>query len=146
MCSPEYFTVRDVKNPFMAGSVVDRDLAVRQWEALRSAFTDAGLRVEVLDAVEDLEDMVFTANPVFVGATQGRPFVVPSSMRHASRRREVPHYVAWFERHGYEIVDAGLEGEYLEGHGDLLWHPGAIAFGRGTAFAPRKAASSGLLV
>ena len=124
MCSPEYFTVRDVKNPFMAGSVVDRDRAVRQWEALRSAFVDAGLRVEVMDAVDDLEDMVFAANPVFVGETRGRPFVVPSSMRHASRRREVPHYVAWFERRGYEIVDAGLEGEYLEGHGDLIWHPG----------------------
>ena len=124
MCSPKHFTVRDVKNPFMAGSVVDHDRAVRQWEALRSAFVEAGLRVEVLDAVDDLEDMVFTANQVFVGAAQGRPFVVPSSMRHASRRREVPHYVAWFERHAYEIVDAGLEGEYLEGHGDLLWHPG----------------------
>ena len=124
MCSPQYFTVRDVKNPFMAGSVVDLDRAVRQWEALRSAFLDAGLRVEVMDAVEDLEDMVFAANPVFVGATRGKPLVVPSSMRHESRRREVPHYVAWFDRRGYEIVDAGLEGEYLEGHGDLLWHPG----------------------
>ncbi|MBV8154224.1 MAG: hypothetical protein JOY98_07380 [Candidatus Eremiobacteraeota bacterium] len=128
MCPPDYFTVRDVKNPFMAsGAPVDHDLAKRQWSAVGDAFTSAGVTVEKIDAVEDLEDMVFAANQVFVGTdSAGTRFIVPSAMRYESRAREVPHYVRWFKQHGFRTIDLRLDagaGEYLEGHGDLLWHP-----------------------
>jgi N-dimethylarginine dimethylaminohydrolase len=47
-------------------------------------------------------------------------------MRFASRRREVPYYVAWFAARGYDVLDLSLSGDdFLEGHGDLLHHPGA---------------------
>jgi N-dimethylarginine dimethylaminohydrolase len=125
MCPPTFFTVRDVKNPFMhVDAVVDREAAGRQWTSLREAFASLGVTPHVVEPVEDLEDMVFAANQVFVGAGALHPrFVVPSRMRYASRRREVPYFVEWFARNGFAIVDAGLEGEFLEGHGDLLQHP-----------------------
>ncbi len=128
MCPPVHFTVRDTKNPFMRGDIpVDPALAAAQWEALRTTFEQAGVAVSTIDPVEDLEDMVFAANQVFVGSAVRRQFIVPSRMRFASREREVPYFIAWFRDRGFEVVDLGLDAaadEYLEGHGDLLVHPG----------------------
>jgi N-dimethylarginine dimethylaminohydrolase len=65
------------------------------------------------------------ADQAFIGATrEGSCFVVMSRMRHPSRQREVPYYRDWFRTHGYEELEIDLGAEYLEGHGDLLWHPG----------------------
>jgi N-dimethylarginine dimethylaminohydrolase len=129
MCPPDYFTVRDVKNPFMNPErAIDAALAREQWDALRAAFTTAGVETQVVDAVEDLEDMVFAANQSYVGSGSAHSrFAVPSAMRYASRRREVPYFTQWFVDRGFEVIDLDLDvdaGEYLEGHGDLLQHPG----------------------
>ncbi len=122
MCAPAYYEVRDVKNPFMdVANAVDRDAAIAQWNALRETFTSAGVDALEIEAVPDLEDMVYTANQAFV-APEDR-FTVPSRMRHASRQREVPYFTAWFREAGFEICKLDFDGEYLEGHGDLLWHP-----------------------
>jgi N-dimethylarginine dimethylaminohydrolase len=123
MCPPTFFDVREPKNPYM-GLPIDRVRAQEQWEKLRRSLEETGLKVELIDPVPDLDDMVFAANPVFVGEDRklGR-FVVPSRMRYPSRQREVRFYVEWFRRRSYHILDLDLEGEYLEGHGDLLWHP-----------------------
>lgn len=126
MCPPDFFTVRDVKNPFMDPDVgIDRAVAAQQWATLRDAFARFGMKPYVIEPVADLEDMVFTANQAFIGSgALHQRFVVPSRMRYPSRQREVPHVVAWFERNGFAVVDLGLTGdEYLEGHGDLLHHP-----------------------
>jgi N-dimethylarginine dimethylaminohydrolase len=123
MCPPTFFDVREPKNPYM-GLPVDRVRAQQQWNNLRRALEDAGLKVEVIDPVEDLDDMVFAANQVFVGHHVGLGnFIVPSRMRHASRHKEVAFFVDWFRQRGYKIIDLDLKGEFLEGHGDLLWHP-----------------------
>ena len=125
LCPPTYFDVRDVKNPYMQDAdPVDHEKAQDQWEALRRALGDSGLKVETIDPVEDLEDMVFAANQVFVGRHEkiGK-FIVPSKMRSASRQREVPFYVQWFRSQGYKVIELDLTGEYLEGQGDLIWHP-----------------------
>lgn len=123
LCPPTYFDVRDRKNPYMRAPI-DRDKAQQQWEALRTALQTAGLKVEIIEPVKDLEDMVFAANQTFVGHHPkiGR-FIVPSEMRHPSRQREVPYYVDWFASRGYRILTLDLAGECLEGNGDLLWHP-----------------------
>ncbi|MBV8491170.1 MAG: hypothetical protein JO199_11630 [Candidatus Eremiobacteraeota bacterium] len=137
MCPPDYFTVRDVKNPFMRGAEpVDAALAARQWQGLRRAFERAGAVTASIDPVKDLEDMVFAANQCFAGTgARHRRFVVPSRMRFASREREVPYYVAWFSARGYDVVDLALDGdEYFEGHGDALWHPGSARVWAGFGF------------
>src|SRR5579863_6494357 len=123
MCPPTFFDVREPKNPYM-GRPIDPAKAQEQWEGLRRALEDAGVRVELIDPVKDLDDMVFAANQMFVGHhdQQGK-FIVPSRMRYASRHKEVPFFVDWFRQRGYKIINLDLDADYLEGHGDLLWHP-----------------------
>ncbi|HXE89392.1 MAG TPA: arginine deiminase-related protein [Terriglobales bacterium] len=122
-CPPTYFDVLEVKNPFMQNAApVDKNLAMRQWEEVRRAFSRVGFTLETIEPVPGLEDMVFSNNPVFVGVhADVGPFVVPSRMRHPSRQPEVSHYVAWFRARGYRVVELDYGEEYLEGHGDLLW-------------------------
>jgi N-dimethylarginine dimethylaminohydrolase len=123
MCPPTFFDVREPKNPYM-GRPIDPAKAQQQWEGLRSALEDAGVRVELIDPIKDLDDMVFAANQMFVGHhDQLGKFIVPSRMRYASRHKEVAFFVDWFRQRGYKIIDLDLREEYLEGHGDLLWHP-----------------------
>ncbi|MEO8727164.1 MAG: arginine deiminase-related protein [Acidobacteriaceae bacterium] len=126
MCSPEYFDVIDVKNPFMENQSgkIDRAHAQKQWDALRRSLAEIGLNVELIPPVSGCEDMVFTANQTFVGLDDNQHKIcVLGRMKFASRQREVPHFAAWFKRQGYEIH--ALNGGYLfEGGGDALWHPG----------------------
>ena len=123
LCPPTFFDVSEAKNPYMR-LPIDRIRAQHQWEKLRHALEESGLEVETIDPVRHLEDMVFAANQVFVGNHKeiGK-FVVPSRMRHPSRHKEVPFYVEWFRKRRYKVIDLNLAGDYLEGHGDLLWHP-----------------------
>src|SRR5215471_13030999 len=110
LCPPTYFDVRDVKNPYMQGhNGIDHTKAKAQWDGLCHALSEAGLDIETIAPVPDLEDMVFAANQVFVGhhATLGK-FIVPSEMRHASRQREVPFFVDWFEKRGYRVIPLDL--------------------------------------
>jgi N-dimethylarginine dimethylaminohydrolase len=123
MCPPTFFDVREAKNPHM-GRAIDHVLAQHQWESVQRSLRNAGLKVELIDPVQGLDDMVFAANQVFVGEhPELGKFIVPSRMRYRSRQREVAFYVEWFLRRGYQIINLDYQGEYLEGHGDLLWHP-----------------------
>jgi N-dimethylarginine dimethylaminohydrolase len=124
-CPPTHFEVREVKNPYMRSLLpVDPVRAQHQWDAVCEAFRAAGFTVELIDPVPGLEDMVFAANPVFLGhlPRYGR-FIIPGHMRYVSRRAEVPHYVEWFRARGYQVVDLELHDDFLEGHGDLVWDP-----------------------
>jgi N-dimethylarginine dimethylaminohydrolase len=125
LCPPACFDVVDRKNAYMLQKTsVDHENAQRQWQALRSALEQTGCEVEIIPPAPGLEDMVFAANQVFVGfhETIGK-FIVPSRMVHASRQREVPFYVEWYRQRGFKIIELDLVVDYLEGHGDLLWHP-----------------------
>jgi len=125
VCPPTYFEVVDHKNPYMSDkAVVDKAKAQQQWQGLCSALESAGCQIETIVPVAGLEDMVFAANPVFVGFHESvGKFIVPSHMVHASRQQEVPRYVEWYRQRGFKIVEIDLGSDYLEGHGDLLWHP-----------------------
>jgi N-dimethylarginine dimethylaminohydrolase len=143
MCPPTYFEVREVKNPHM-GSAIDHELARHQWEALWQAFQDAGLTVATINPVPDLDDMVFAANQVFVGThPQSGKFIVPSRMRYPSRQKEVPYYVEWFRQRGYRVMDLDLGDECLEGHGDLIWHPGLCRIWAGYGFRSTRGGVEG---
>ena len=82
MCPPTYFDVRERKNPYMR-LPIDRVRAQQQWDKLRRALEESGVKVEIIAPVKDLEDMVFAANQVFIGYSEkiGK-FIVPSEMRH----------------------------------------------------------------
>jgi N-dimethylarginine dimethylaminohydrolase len=125
LCPPTYFDVVDRKNPHMSGKEpVDREKARRQWDALCVTLEQAGCQIETIPPAPGLEDMVFAANQAFVGFHDGvGKFIVPSRMVHPSRQREVPLYVEWYRQRGFKIVEVDLGDDFLEGHGDLLWHP-----------------------
>jgi len=125
-CPPQCFDVIDVKNPFMEGQQgkVDCALAKRQWSEIMRAFEQIGIEVKTVSPVEDCEDMVFCANPVFIGLdAAGRPVCVPSHMRYESRRREVGAHVEWCRANGHRIAELHAP-DLFEGSGDALWHPG----------------------
>ncbi len=133
MCPPTYFTVKVAQNPFMEGKVgtVDTELAKKQWHALKESYVKIGCEVKTVDAVEDLEDMVFAANQVLPGIDEtGKPFALLGEMRHEKRRLEVPWYRQWFLANGYKIITLSDASESssnvprFEAQGDAIWHPG----------------------
>ena len=136
LCPPDYFDVVDQKNPYMSReSAVDRVKARTQWEFLCGVLQQCGCEIETIDPVAGLEDMVFAANQVFVGEKNGYgKFVVPSRMVYESRQREVPFFADWFRKQNYAVIDLDFGDDYLEGHGDLLWHPDGARIYAGYGF------------
>jgi N-dimethylarginine dimethylaminohydrolase len=116
MCPPDYFTVDYVINPWMAGheSSLDIELAKRQWCELRDAIGEHADVVE-MDAVDNLPDMVFTAN---AGAVYGDKAIASHFMPH-ERRPEEPYFKQWFRDNGFELL-ALDEKIGFEGAGDCL--------------------------
>lgn len=125
MCPPAHFGVLYEINSWMHTEVgVDVERARSQWEGLVAGLRASGAQVELLDPVEGLPDLVFTAN---AGVVSGGQFV-PARFRHAERQPEVPHDVAWFEARGYR-VDTLPEGVSHEGAGDALPFAGVLLSG-----------------
>ena len=124
MCPPDYFRVIDVKNAHMEGQIgkVDKDLAVSQWKNVKRQVEEKGFQVFTVPATEGLEDMVFTANPAFVGEnSEGERVALLSSMKHASRKKEVAAFDAWFTEKKYKTASLSKEDWVFEGNGDGIW-------------------------
>ncbi|MHA6615525.1 dimethylargininase [Pseudonocardia sp. DLS-67] len=136
MCRPAHFEVRYAINPWMRpGAPVDRGRALAQWEALRQTYLDLGHRVELIDPVPGLPDMVYAAN----GATVVGGTVLGARFRHHERAAEAGAYLAWFEAAGYRVVDP----EFVnEGEGDLLAVGGVVLAGHGFRTDPRAHAEA----
>ncbi|WP_447977904.1 dimethylarginine dimethylaminohydrolase family protein [Candidatus Nitrospira bockiana] len=120
VCPPDYFSIEYEINPWMHRSIAaNRERAREQWTGLVHELEAViGARLERMEPVPGLPDMVFTAN---AGVVHGE-VAVPSRFRHRERQGEEPHFERWFREHGYEVVplEAGL---YFEGAGDLLGFP-----------------------
>ena len=143
VCPPDYFDVVDQKNPYMRKDcTVDRGKAHTQWENFCCVLQQSGCEIHMIDPVQGLEDMVFAANQAFVGEKPGySKFIVPSRMVYPSRRREVTHFVEWFRARDFRIIDIAFEdGDFLEGHGDLLWHPDGSRIYAGYGFRSTRGA------
>ena len=97
MCPPTYFEVSYAINPWMDPKApVDRLLALGQWSALVETYRAAGHRVEVLDPVPGLPDLVYAANGGLV--LDGR--VVPARFAYAERAPEAAVHADWHRRNG----------------------------------------------
>lgn len=116
MCEPRFFEVRYVINPWMEGNLgkVGKKLAWRQWENLYRIVTKQA-SVDLVEPIEGLPDMVFTAN---AGLVHGKEFIV-SSFRHAERQPEAEHFEKFFVAHGYHV--RCLKETIFEGAGDGLF-------------------------
>jgi N-dimethylarginine dimethylaminohydrolase len=121
MCEPKYFEVRYVINPWMAGNegLVDKALARRQWETLYDALSRRA-SIRLIEPVEGLPDMVFTANGGFV--SRRREVIVPS-FRHPERQPEAQYFRRFFETLHYRVIriNGALK---FEGAGDALYDSG----------------------
>ncbi len=63
MCPPDHYGIEYEINPWMNRSLgAVRELAFRQWLALRDALAGLGVAVETLAPQPGLPDLVFTAN------------------------------------------------------------------------------------
>jgi N-dimethylarginine dimethylaminohydrolase len=115
MCEPRHFAVEYAINPWMDPTLpVDRELAVRQWRSLADTYRRLGHRVEEIEPIDGLPDMVFAAN----GATVAGGRVYGAKFKYAERVPEGPAYLGWFKDAGFETTH---EPEYVnEGEGDLL--------------------------
>jgi N-dimethylarginine dimethylaminohydrolase len=126
MCPPRYFEVRYVINPWMNPDVpVSADLAVEQWTALKETYESLGHRVDVIEPVVGLPDMVFAANSGTV--VDGR--VLGARFRAEQRFAEAEHYRRWFVDNGFP--DVVMPAAINEAEGDLAWTGRLLLAGTG---------------
>ncbi len=114
MCRPEYFAVSYEINPWMNSTIpVDHRRALKQWDRLVRVYEALGHRVELIDPVPDLPDMVFAANSGLVVGGE----VYPARFRFAERRGEEDPYATWFAANGF--TSHGEAAFINEGEGDF---------------------------
>ncbi|BAX93442.1 dimethylargininase [Mycobacterium shigaense] len=114
MTAPTYFAVEYAINPWMDVSApVDVELALAQWETLRQTYLGLGHRVDLVEPVSGLPDMVYAANGGFVT----RDVAIVARFRFPERAGESKGYADWMSSVGYQPVTTR---HVNEGQGDLL--------------------------
>lgn len=130
LCPPLYFDVEYAINPWMNLSVpVDRERALAEWEALRTAYESLGHRVSLLDPVPGLPDMVFAAN----GATVVDGTAYLARFAAAERAGEVQAFRDWFSSRDYVVAEPT---RVNEGEGDLVVVGNRVLAGTGFRTEP----------
>lgn len=119
MCAPKYFDIEYEINAWMhADNQINPDEARRQWQHLYDIYTkQLDWHVELLEPVEHLPDLVFTANGGLV--INGK--VALPHFRQPERQSETAHDEAWFKAHDYKELFQPKHD--FEGEGDaLVWN------------------------
>ncbi len=125
MCRPQYFTVSYEINPWMhKAEPTDTSNALRQWQTLYDTYLSLGHEIELIDPIEGLPDMVYTANGGFI--IDGKALGVRFSV--GERRGEERPFMDWFAAHGFEVVEPVA---VQEGEGDILLAGSTILAGYG---------------
>ncbi|HWC80877.1 MAG TPA: amidinotransferase [Pseudonocardiaceae bacterium] len=126
MCRPEHFDVRYAINPWMDPAVpVNPARAVAQWTELKTAYERLGHRVDTIEPVAGLPDMVFAANSATV--VGGR--VLGARFRAAERAAEADFYRQWFLANGFR--DVRMPAAINEAEGDFAWTGRLLLAGTG---------------
>lgn len=117
MCPPDYYGIEYEINPWMSRQrQSDRQIAIRQWSALKQLLEEAGARIELLLPAPSLPDLVFTANAALIY----RGIAIMARFRYPQRQAEVPHDEKWLAAAGFEIRQ--IPGDlHFEGAGDALF-------------------------
>ena len=125
MCRPEHFTVSYTINPWMEpANPTDTAVAVRQWQDLYDTYISLGHEIELIDPIDGLPDMVYTANGGFLidGVAYGPKF------RFKERAGEAVPFIDWFRAAGFDTREPV---EVNEGEGDFLLVGDVILAGTG---------------
>jgi lysine-ketoglutarate reductase/saccharopine dehydrogenase-like protein (TIGR00300 family) len=117
MCSPKFYDVDYVINPWMEGNVhkSSRDRAVEQWDKLYHVIKEHAT-VDLVEPQPGVPDMVFTANAGLVLENT----VVLSRFYHKERQGEEPFFQQWFEEQGFQVHLLPKDLPF-EGAGDALF-------------------------
>jgi N-dimethylarginine dimethylaminohydrolase len=117
MCPPDYYGIEYEINPWMSRSrASDSAVARQQWQQLHDLLTSLGADVCLMQPVQGLPDLVFTANAGLIW----NETVFLSRFRHAARQGESPVDEAWFQSHG--LTPRSLPDDMnFEGAGDALF-------------------------
>ena len=118
MCAPDFFDIEYEINPWMhEDNPVVPSKAREQWDGLRRIYSQLGWNVQLLEPVQGLPDLVFTANS---GLVYDNKVVLPH-FRHPDRQGETEKFRKWFENAGYTNL---YSPKYdFEGEGDaLIWN------------------------
>lgn len=123
MCPPQFFDIDYEINPWMhTSNPVDHELALKQWENLKSVYEKLGFEVEVVDAVKGWPDMVFTAN---AGLKIGDKKFLLAKFQYPERQGEEPIFRKWFEDRGWEVLQTK---SIFEGQGEgFIWNSKLLA-------------------
>jgi N-dimethylarginine dimethylaminohydrolase len=125
MCRPDQFTVSYRINPWMhPQNPTDTALALAQWQTLYDTFISLGHEVELVDSIEGLPDMVYSANGGFTigNVAYGASFTYPQ------RQPEGPAYMDWFRSRGFDVIEPE---QVNEGEGDFLLVGDVVLAGKG---------------
>ena len=119
MCSPEWFDVDYVINPWMAGNLhrSSRDTSFSQWKGLYAALRQVA-DVKLLHPRQGSPDMTFVAH----GAVVNFGVAALSSFAHPQRQPEEEHLRTWLEDAGFLIWETPRETAF-EGEGDAVFDP-----------------------
>lgn len=126
MCRPDYFDVLYEINPWMTDQIgrVNFVTATDQWTKLYDSIA-AIAEVKLINSVENLPDLVFTANAGFVS----RLVAIISRFAKIERQSEERYTTHWFIENNYHTINID---SYYEGAGDhLVDHRGRHWLGTG---------------
>ena len=128
MCRPDYFEVAYEINAWMhLDNPVDVELAKKQWQNLHDTYIDLGYKVEIIEPVRGLPDMVFSANGALV--IDGKVFSTNFGEHAVERRPETELFEKWFMENGYAQIYRPQNPS--EGEGDILYSGDTIFAGWG---------------
>lgn len=117
MCPPDYYGIEYEINPWMSrGRQSNPAESRKQWHALYGRLISLGVNVRLMQPVEGLPDLVFTANAGFIW----RDTAFLSRFRHAARKGETPVDREWFWANGFQTIEPAGEANF-EGAGDALF-------------------------
>ncbi len=117
MCKPTYFDIVYAINAWMDLNVpLDKGLAQQQWLKLYNTYESLGYEIELIEPVEGLPDMVFTAN----GGLVYKNKVVLPTFKHEQRQPETPIFKKWFENFFPNSQLLSPDSNF-EGEGDALF-------------------------
>src|SRR5947207_15630676 len=102
MCPPDCYGIHYEINPWMDMSrQAEHAVAVSQWHALHQNIIDAGAKISLLEPIEGLPDLVFTANAAMIFRRQA----LLSRFRHRHRQGKDPFNLGWSAENGFKISE-----------------------------------------
>ncbi len=129
MCKPKHYGVFYEINPWMRRDIpVNKPTAEQQWQTLYETLLDLDVTVKLVEPIEGLPDMVFTANAGFIHQQE----VWVSSFKTQERQLESKHFSEWFKKEEFMPINSEYDfTDPFEGAGDALFFNNHLIAGHG---------------